>query len=763
MIQQKSFPQIKKEPPKKKSKSKIFRIFLLVFFLLVVAYGIFVVSGLPSLEELENPKSSLATEVYDINQKLIGTFASEARIEVKFKDLPPHLVNALVATEDRAFYNHWGVDVPRIFKAGIKYLFTFKKSGASTITQQLAKNLYNLKEEDENAFETATRKVREWITAVNIERNFTKQEIIEMYFNISFFGRGAYGIEMASKTYFKKSVKNLTINEAALLVAILKSARYDPRLNADRALQRRNLVLNNMVETGFLRAEDYEKLKVEPIKDYRDNWAQGPKSTIAGHFIEYIRLKLGPYVKKHALNLEKDGLKIYTTIDARMQEAANAAVKTHLDSFQPEFDKYWKWEKEDNRNTLNDLVDKAIKNRNEYKTASDAKRPSILQEFRGNQKFIDSVKRIAQNMEVGFVAIDPSNGHIRAMVGGRDPKNWLGWNHAIKPRQAGSAFKPFTYLAAIKTGLYPSYPIMDQEFDYQGWNPHNFEMTCTNRFMTLREALMNSINTVTARIIIEGHVSPNDVGEVCRALGIKSKLDLFPSIALGTSGVTPLELVSAYATIANRGIYNEPISILKITDKYGVVLENFSSQKSVAVSEEDAYILTDMLQTALNKGTGMRSRQYFQFPAAGKTGTAQNFKDAWYLGFTPHLAAGVWVGFDDERIAYNSKNGQGSHAALPIWAMFMRDTYAKCRIPQDSFTPPESGDIVSASFVRSTITELGDPKLAPEGYRGEVVSDIINKKKAKIDYYDPREHYRVKLNTKFNVRDTTAHQAEEIR
>ena len=761
MIQQKSFPQMQKPAPKKKKMGRKFKIFLLFIVLLSIAFAVYVVSGLPSLEQLENPTTSLATEVFGSDGKLIGTFSEEARIEVKFKDLPPHLVNALIATEDRSFYTHWGVDVGRVFKAAVMYVF--KRSGASTITQQLAKNLYNLKDEDENFIGKGIRKVREWITAVQIERNYTKQEIIEMYFNISPFGRGAYGIEMASRTYFKKSAKNLTINESAMLVAILKGAIYDPKIRPEKALARRNLVLNNMVEVNYLRSDECERLKKEPIKDFRDNMAQGPNSTIAGHFLVYIRDTARKLARKHGYDLEKDGLKIYTTIDSRMQEAAVNAVKAHLDSFQPEFDKYWKWDKEANKATLNDLVDRAIKRRADYRGASDQHRANIYQNLKYNPKFIDSVKKVSQQMEVAFVAIDPANGQIRAMVGGRNAKNWQGWNHADHGRQPGSAFKPFTYLAAIKNGLYPAFPIMDQEFNYNGWNPKNFDMKCTGRFMMLRDALKMSINTVTSRIIIEGHVSPKEVGEVAKDIGIKSKLDLFPSIALGTSSVTPIELVSSYATIANKGVYNEPIAILKITDKYGMVLESFTSQKREGVSEEDAFMLTDMLETALNNGTGARARQYIKFPAAGKTGTTQSFRDAWYVGFTPHLAAGVWVGFDDERISYNQTNGQGGHAALPIWAMFMRDAYAKCKIPQDGFNPPESGDIVYAPFVKSSITEYGDPKLASEGTHAEVISDIINKKKSKIDNFDPTARYKAKVFSKFTIPDTSAHQAEEIR
>ena len=765
MIQQKGFPQIKKPAAKKKGLNKKVKIFLLVLSLLAVAYSVYIVLGLPTLEELENPTTILATEVYGIDGKTIGTFSTEARIEVKFKDLPPHLVNALIATEDRSFYKHWGVDVWRILKAIVK--FPFQRSGASTITQQLVKNLYKLKGENENKLDIVTRKIREWITAVRIEKNYTKQEIIEMYLNISPFGRGAYGIEVAANTYFKKSVKNLSINESAMLVAILKGAIYDPKFKYERAFNRRNLVLKNMVEENFLREDDYEKYKIEPIKDIRENMAQGPRSTIAGHFLEFIKTKARVIANKHGYDLEKDGLKIYTTLDTRMQEAANNAAKEHFLKFQPEFDRYWKWER--NKALLNELVDKAIKNRADYIASSDPKRAIITKNLKTDNKFIDSVKKVAQQIEVGFVAIDPSNGHIRAMIGGRDPKNWRGMNHATAiKRQPGSSFKPFTYLAAIQKGLYPAFSLMDEEFVYTDgsvneWNPKNFDMKCTNRFMTLRDALNHSINTVTSRIIIEGHVAAGEVCDVAKALGIKSKLNPYPAISLGASEVNPLELVSAYATIANRGIYNEPIAILKITDKYGVVIESFNSQKREAVSEEDAYMLTTMLQTAMNNGTGAAARNYISFPAAGKTGTTDNYRDAWYLGYTPRLAAGVWVGFDDERIFYNGINGQGAHAALPIWAMFMRDTYIKCRIPQDDFIYPESGDVVRAVFNKNSVLELGDPKLQPEDGRGETISDLINKKKTRLEEYNPRMQYRPRIFDKYSIKDTSAHEAQEIR
>ncbi|MBI5475103.1 MAG: transglycosylase domain-containing protein, partial [Ignavibacteriales bacterium] len=565
----------------------------------------------------------------------------------------------------------------------------FKREGASTITQQLAKNLYGLKSRNESARGTVIRKIREWITAIQIEKNYTKREILEMYFNTSYFGHSAYGLNVAARVYFNKSVKELTITDAGVLISLLKSnVYYDPFNKYENSLRRRNLVMKNMVGADYLSESEYEKLKLEPIKLSYKKIEEGISGGIAPHFLEYIRQQLVKLAPKYGLNLYEGGLNIYTTLDYRMQKIAINAVKVHLDDFQKQFDKNWNWQKYSV--LLNEITDKAIKNRPEYKSAANQEeKKNIYNRLQRDSHLIDSVKRIGKRIEVGFVVIDPKNGEIRTMVGGRDQTFLYGLNHSTQiKRQPGSAFKPIVYSVAIDDGLYPAYPMMNARFSYDDgsakpWSPVNFEDQGTGRFMTLRDALAHSTNIIAARLIIEDHAPLWKIGRFAERLGIKSKLDLVPSIALGSSVVSPIELTSAYATFANRGIYNEPISILRIEDKDGVLVENFTSNASEAIPEETAYIVTDMLRTAIDAGTGQaaRSRYNFQRPAAGKTGTTQDFADAWYIGFTPQLTAGVWVGFDDQRVSFTGDYGQGARAALPIWAIFMHDVYEQLNLP----------------------------------------------------------------------------------
>lgn len=719
-------------PLKKKKKSKTFLYFILfAAFIFLTAFILlmqYIFEGLPSLDELENPKPQLASNVYSIDGELIGQFFKENRVEVSIDSIPPYVVNALIATEDRKFYDHWGVDLSRFIKAMIKNIFLFKREGASTITQQLAKNLYELKMQNESLFDTIIRKIREWITAVQIEKTYTKREILEMYFNIQWFGHGAYGIAMASKVYFDKNVKDLTIDEAALLIALLKSwVYYDPYEKYDRALLRRNVVLKNMVEMGYLSEEEYERLKVKPIKLSYKRIEQGIRGTIAPHFVEYIRQQMEKLCAKYGYDLYRDGLNIYTTLDSRMQRIANNAVQVHLNEFQKQFDRSWSWNKY--KGVIDDLIDKAIKNSTEYKTASsETERKNVYYRLKNNQLFIDSVKNAAKNIEVGFVVLDAKTGEIRAMVGGRNQRFLYGLNHVTQiRRQPGSAFKPIVYTVAIDRGLYPAYPILNQPFNYNGWSPQNFDLS-TGGFTTLRQGLAYSINIVAARLIVENYAPLADIGRVAERMGIKSKLELYPSIALGTSLVTPLELTAAYATLANHGIYNEPISILRIEDKDGMLIDKFTSETREAISEETAYIVTDMLRTAIDQGTGVaaRYRYNFQRPAAGKTGTTQDYADAWFVGFTPQLVGGVWVGFDDQRISFTGEYGQGARAALPIWAIFMHDVYEQLKLPLEDFQPPASGNVVPVKFCRESIFEYGNPRLYSNECRSGIYVDIAN-------------------------------------
>ncbi len=755
-----------KKPNKKTVKYLIYGSITVVAVLMFLFFQL-VFEKLPSLEELENPTSSLASNIYSRDGVIIGQFFKENRVEVSIDSIPQHVVNALIATEDKNFYNHWGVDLQRFFKAMVKNILFFKREGASTITQQLAKNIYKLKFKRESSFDTALRKIREWITAIQLEKNYTKREILEMYFNSSSFGKGAYGINMAARTFFDKKVQDLTVPEAAVLIAMLKANfYYDPFERYDNSFNRRNLVMLNMVNEDFLTEEAYENFKKEPIKLSYKKIVQGIHGSIAPHFQEYIRQQMNKLADKHGFDLYEGGLNIYTTLDSKMQEIANNAVKVHLEEYQKQFDNYWNWNR--NPDLLNDAISKSIREHPSYKRASnESEKNEARRKLLANAAFIDSVKTMGKRIEVGFVAIDSKTGEIRAMVGGRDTKFLYGLNHVTQiKRQPGSAFKPFVYLTAIDNGLYPAYPILNKRFEYPDgtgkyWSPQNFDYKQSG-YMTLRHALALSINIVAGRLIVEGHAPIDKMLQFASRMGIKSKLDPYPALALGVSGVTPLEITSAYATMANRGVYNEPIAILRIEDKDGGLIEKFTTYSSEAIPEETNYIVTDMLKTAINNGTGAAARSVYNFqrPAAGKTGTTQEFSDAWYVGFTPQLTAGVWVGFDDHRIKFNGSNGQGGRAALPIWAIFMHDVYAQMNLPVEDFIAPTSGDVVPVTFCKESIYQLGVPRLYSSDCHTGELTDIINVKDIPQPY-DPLRDTQPKANP-FPEVDTTSRVAKEI-
>ena len=751
----------------KKNKKKIIRslisAFVIIFLVASYIFYDYVVSGLPSLEQLENPKPQLASNVFSADGELIGQYFRENRIAIDIKDVPQDFINALVATEDRKFFDHWGVDIERLIKAMVKTIFLGRREGASTITQQLTKNLYGFWSGDESDFDVIVRKIREWITSVQIEKNYTKNEILEMYFNISYFGRGAYGIEMAARTYFGKKVSELKLEEMAVLVAMLKSpVLYDPIKRYNNSIQRRNIVMYNMVRVGMLDEQKYQQLKEEPIEISFGETAERFKSSIAPHFVEYVRQQLSRMADTYGFDLYEDGLTIYTTLDTEMQKIAMNAAQNHLKDYQQIFDKRWNWNR--NREALNDMLDKAIKQRKEYINAiSPEEKEEVYQRLIKNVAFVDSVQKINQMIEVGFVCLDVTNGEIKAMVGGRDQSFKYGLNHVTQiKRQPGSAFKPIIYTVAIENGLYPAYPILNQPFNYEGWEPQNFDKS-TSGFVTLRDGLRKSLNIVSSRLIIEDHVKLWQVGRYADRMGIKSKLDLYPAIALGASEVSPLEITSAFATIANHGIYNEPISILRMEDKDGILIDNFSSEAREAIPEETAYIITDMMKSVIDAGTGVRIRSQFGFtrPAGGKTGTTQEFADAWFIGFTAQYAAGVWVGFDDRRVTFTGNYGQGSQAALPIWGMFMKEVYDKFEIPVVDFELPASGNVVTVNFCKESIFDLGDPKLYSSDCNSGRYSDIIKLKDIPPMFNSERDT-TIKIFDKYLAPDSNAHEAVEI-
>ena len=713
----------KMKKKKRKNKSKVWLISGAVIVIILGIFIAYVYSGLPSLEELENPKPQLASKVFSADGELLGQYFIENRIETTIDSLPDHLINALIATEDRQFYNHWGVDVSRFFKAMVKNLFSFSlKEGASTITQQLARNLYELKVTRESGLDKGIRKIREWITAVQIEKNFTKSEIIELYLNVSYFGKSSYGIEAASRVYFNKSASDLTIPESALFIALLKSPRdYDPVRNYDNAMQRRNLVMYNMMVTGFLDKSEYEKLKEEPIVLASEKL--NVMKTIAPHFMEYVRLQMSEIADKYGYDLYRDGLNIYTTIDSRMQKIANDAVAKHIQEYQKLFEKNWKWNK--NKDLLATLLDEAIRRTKEYSKETDKeKRAGIYNRLKNDESFVDSVRSMATKLEVGFVVIDPFTGQVKAMVGGENQDFGRGLNHVtgIK-RQPGSAFKPIIYATAIENGYYPAYTILNQKFDYNGWSPSNSDNEYSG-YETMRYALAKSLNVITGRMTISEIAPPKQVVKIAQRMGIKSHVDPYPAIALGTSELSPIELTSAFGTFVNNGVHVEPISVLKFENKNGIIVEEFYPEYVQAITPQTASIMESMMMDVVDYGTGAGVRRYYQYPASGKTGTTQNFSDAWFVGYTPELVAGCWVGFDDHRVKFTDWYGQGARAALPIWAMFMEGAYKELKIPVGYFTFSDGVDTVA--FCKKTM-DLGDPRLA-NNYCPEIVYDIINTK-----------------------------------
>jgi len=690
---------------------------------LFITFGIYIFSGLPSIEELENPRPQLATKVFSADGQLIGKFFIENRIESDIDSLPPSLIKALISTEDRKFYDHWGVDLVRFFQAMVKNVMRFSfKEGASTITQQLAKNLYELKTKREDKFDKGVRKIREWISAVQIEKRFTKNEIIELYLNVSYFGRSSFGVEAASIAYFDKSATELTLPESTLLIALLKSPRdYDPLRNYDRAVNRRNLVMHNMVVTGMLSENEYEELKQQPIV-----LASRQRTVLhseAPYFLEYVRIQMRSLSNKYGFDLYRDGMNIYTSLDLGMQKIANEVSAKHIAEYQKLFDEKWSWRK--NKPLLTELIDTAIKNSKEYKSATiKEEKANIYNKLKADDSFVDSVKTIATRIEVGFVVIDPKTGYIKALVGGANQQFGRGLNHVTgMRRQPGSSFKPFVYTTALENGYFPAYTLLNQKFDFNGWSPGNSGDTYSG-YETMRWGLVHSVNVMTSRMTISDIAPPRQVVKIAQRMGINSHLDPYPAIALGTSEITPLEITSAYGTFPNGGVHIEPISILKIEDNNGIVIEEFNPEYVQAISPETSSIMVNLMEGVVSSGTGAGVRRYFQYPAAGKTGTTQDFSDAWFVGYTPELVAGVWVGFDDHRVKFTDWYGQGAKAALPIWAMFMEGAYKEFNIPVTYFKL--AAGIEEITFCKTTM-EQGDTRDFSQ-YCDSLYIDIVNVK-----------------------------------
>jgi penicillin-binding protein 1A len=667
---------------------------IFVFITLATWYSVYIIQGLPTLVELENPKPELATKVYSIDDEVLDQFAYKNRTHISLSELPPGLIKGLIATEDKDFYNHWGVNLSRFMRQMIINIITFRQAGASTITQQLARNLYKLQSKRESMFDKITRKIREFFTSVQIERNFTKDEILELYLNVSYFGKNAYGIESAAQTYFGKPAIELTPAEYTLFIGMLKGPNYyDPIQHSDRALARRDVVISQMKKEGLFTEEIAEQIRTDSL-DLKSTESEF-RSGIAPHFVEWIRRQLLKKAEARGYDIYRDGLRIYTTLDSRMQRHAISAIEDHLKDFQTAFDSTWDWR--EHPDIVNDVVNRAIRDDESYRKSRNAAiRDSIRTHLLGNRVFIDSIKKIAQTIEVGFVVIDPHSGQIKAMVGGRNYRTFkYGLNHVTQIyRQPGSAFKPFVYTVALDNGYPVCYEMLNQPVtipmpDGTRWAPENFEQDIGGKY-TLREGLKHSKNLIAVRVILE--IAPaKQVSEYAHRMGITSRVPAYESLALGSIEVSPLELTSAFGVFPNDGVLASPFAILRIEDKDGNVIESFSPNNKEALSKETAYLMTDLLKGAVNGGTGSRVRSFYSGPCAGKTGTTNDYADAWFVGFTPQLVAGAWVGFDEPRIRLGNRLGQGGHAAAPIFGRFMQKTYEDPAIglPLEYFSQPE--------------------------------------------------------------------------
>jgi len=638
----------------------------IIIVIIVTAVYIWHLSqDLPPLTKLENIDPALATHVYSIDGEIIDSFHRKNRTIAPFYKFPEHLVQALLATEDRGFFDHWGVNLKSFFRALFFSLVKFEKArGTSTLTMQLARNL-NLGFGLERTWK---RKFQEILTSIQIERTYSKKEILEMYLNINFFGSNSYGIQSAANTFFSKDVENLSIEESALMIGVLKGqSLYNPLSNPERAILRRNIVLKSMQDIGYITQAQFDSLSQLPITLN----PSAEQKKIAPYFTEYIRQQLNRLQDSLDVNVYEDGLRVYTTLDTRLQKYMDAAIDSVLPSFQ-----------------------RRIRGKSSLRKYLNAKADSTIS---------DSVFNELTTVQIAFVCLDPHNGQILAMVGGRDFEKSQ-YNRAIQaPRQPGSAFKPFVYTAAIDNGYNPADEFLNQPFvlinsDGTRWTPHNYDNSVSG-LTSLREALRGSINLVTIRLIQE--ISPSLVAEYARRMGITTKIREVPSLALGSSEVYLIELVSAYGIFANNGVCVKPISILKIEDKTGnVIYQNRSASREV-LRKETTYIMNDMLKHVINHGTGYAVRRDYKFyqPAGGKTGTTNDYTDAWFIGYTPQLVAGVWVGFDDPQLSLG-RGETGAQAALPFWANFMEMVYDSIDFPQADF--PESPNVVKIQICKET-------------------------------------------------------------
>ncbi|KQC01002.1 transglycosylase domain-containing protein [Pedobacter sp. Hv1] len=688
-----------------------FIFYIIIFFCALQLNFLWLFGYSPSYSDIKKPAQRVGSELYTSDGKLIGRYFKENRTPVNYEEISPSVIKALVATEDVRFYKHSGIDVQAVARAVVGM---GKDGGASTITQQLAKNLYRTRYSKSSGFikhvplvRTLVSKFKEWMTALKLEANYSKNDIITMYLNTVSFGNNAYGIKTASRIYFDKEAKELSTTDAALLVGMLKGTNlYNPLKSPDRALERRNIVLSQMNKYNYLSKDSLALLVKQPMQLKEGKMKDGSDGD------SYLRAAVDKYLEKwcedNDLDLYEDGLKIYTTIDSKLQGYAEEAVKDQMKVLQKRFYSVWGNEDpwEDSERKKVDYPDRAKRNlpiyallQKKYKNNTDSvdayfnkKKKMRIFSYKGDRDTLfstmDSIRYYGKIMNTGMMTMEPKSGKIKVWVGGIDHK-FFKYDHVNQAkRQAGSTFKPFAYLAALESGMSPCDTFVDKpvKIAYQNkgkteyWEPKNADWSNSYQEMSLRWAMGKSVNTVTAQVTEK--VGWDNVVKWAKECGIESHLESVPSVSLGPNDVTVFEMVKAYSTFLNEGVRTDPILVEKITDQNDNLIEEFTAKTKRVLTEEIAWLMLYMFRGGMDEPGGT-SRALWEWDLwkknnqiGGKTGTSSDYVDAWYMGITKDLVTGVWVGCD-ERTAHfkNGEQGEGSRTALPIFAKFMEKVY----------------------------------------------------------------------------------------
>ena len=747
--------------PQEKTSSYIKLTWLIVWlpfiflFLLVSLISTELFFDLPSVVELQNPKSNLATVIYSSDSKTLGKYYSENRVSVKYYELDQDLIDALISTEDARFKDHSGIDVKALARSASGVITgNMNKGGGSTLTQQLAKMMFPRQKLSKPKM--VLQKLKEWVIAARLEKNYTKDEILAMYLNKFDFLNQAVGIKSAAQIYFNRGQDSLEIQQAAMLIGMAKNpSLFNPIKKADTTLHRRNVVLSQMVKYGFLTKEKFDSLKALPlgIKFQPENHNDG----LAPYFREYLRENfMKEWCEKHInpetnkpYNIYKDGLKIYTTIDSRMQGYAEEAVNEHMTDLQKLFNKECKTKKNApfawnvNKEQIENIMVSSMKRSDRYRGLKNdgLSREEILVEFKKPVKMTvysirgeidtvmspwDSIRYYKSFLHTGFIAIQPTTGYVKAWVGGVNHKHFKFDHVKVGRRQVGSTFKPFVYALAIQEGYSPCYQVPNVRTcittpDGKEWCPDNSDgEKGTGKMITLRKALAGSVNYVSAFLI--KRFGPEAVINLVRRMGITAPIDAVPSICLGTPDISVFEMVAANATFANKGTYIQPTFITRIEDKNGKVLEEFMPTTDEVFSEQNAYAIIQLMRGVVDYGTGARLRGKYNLrnEIAGKTGTTQNNADGWFMGLTPELVAGCWTGGEERSVHFNSTNeGQGASMALPIWGKFFQKIYADktLKLTKAGFQKPNNmGDVEldCSAYDAANELEISDHTLETE-------------------------------------------------